>query len=159
MAKSNKYCLLIDDDVHLPPNLPIASHQINGKTARVGCSIKSTGANGSKKHYLTSKRKMLNISLPGYPKSFVKIRKCDLRVDGCVYILGFIFFNAFHPRRKNEMMAWKIQPVYFGMKMALVFVDTGSVYYPMYEYVKFLIVRHSRVIENYASLNTLKGFM
>ena len=57
------------------------------------------------------------------------------------------------------MIALKILPVYFSMKMALVFVDTGSVYYPMYEYVKSLIVRHSRVIENYAALDTLKGFM
>lgn len=48
LAKKYKYCLLIDDDVHLPPNLPIVTNRINGKTACVGYSIKSTGANGSK---------------------------------------------------------------------------------------------------------------
>lgn len=76
-----------------------------------------------------------------------------------VYILGFIFFNAFHLRRKGEMVAWKILPVYFGMKMALVFVNTASVYYSVYAYAKFFSVRHSRVVEKYEALDALKGFL
>jgi hypothetical protein len=76
-----------------------------------------------------------------------------------VYILGFIFFNSFHLRRKGEMVAWKILPVYFGMKMALVFVDTASVYYSLYAYAKFFSVTHSRVVDKYEALDALKGFL
>lgn len=47
LAKDYKYCLLTDDDVHLPANLPIVVDRIKGKTACVGYTIKSTGANGS----------------------------------------------------------------------------------------------------------------
>lgn len=43
-----KYILLIDDDVHLPPNLPIVTDRIQGATTCVGYTIKSTGENGSK---------------------------------------------------------------------------------------------------------------
>lgn len=53
LAKKFKYALLIDDDVHLPPNLPIVTDRISetkeyGATVCIGYSIKSTGANGSK---------------------------------------------------------------------------------------------------------------
>lgn len=53
LAKEFKYCLLIDDDVHLPANMPIVTDRISssrehGSTVCVGYSIKSTGPDGSK---------------------------------------------------------------------------------------------------------------
>jgi hypothetical protein len=76
-----------------------------------------------------------------------------------VYMLGFILFNAFHLRRKNEMIAWKILPIYFGMKMALMFVDTASVYYSIFAYARFFSVRHSRVVENHDALEAVRKFL
>ena len=43
-----KYVLLTDDDVHLPPNLPLPTHRINEVTACIGYTIQSTGPEGSK---------------------------------------------------------------------------------------------------------------
>lgn len=43
-----KYIMLIDDDVHLPANLPIVTDRINEKTKCIGYTIKSTGENGCK---------------------------------------------------------------------------------------------------------------
>jgi hypothetical protein len=48
LAKRYKYCLLIDDDVHIPANLPLPTDRIKGKTACLGYTIKSTGTNGTK---------------------------------------------------------------------------------------------------------------
>lgn len=46
LTKQYKYIMLIDDDVHLPSNLPIVTDRINEKTKCIGYTIKSTGANG-----------------------------------------------------------------------------------------------------------------
>lgn len=48
LAKDFRYIMLIDDDVHLPPNLPIVTRRLTGKTACIGYTITSTGSNGSK---------------------------------------------------------------------------------------------------------------
>jgi hypothetical protein len=53
LAKKFKYAMLIEDDVHLPPNLPIVTdriskHRTKGATMCIGYTIKSTGANGAK---------------------------------------------------------------------------------------------------------------
>lgn len=52
LAKEFKYALLIDDDVHLPANLPIVTDRIqsdqkHGSTVCVGYSIRSTGPDES----------------------------------------------------------------------------------------------------------------
>lgn len=73
-----------------------------------------------------------------------------------VYLLGVIFFNAVHLRRKKEMVSWKIVPVYFLMKTALTFVNTLSVYYSLYAYADFFSRRHPRVTENYPALIAAK---
>jgi hypothetical protein len=69
-----------------------------------------------------------------------------------VYVLGIVFFNAVHLRRKNAMVAWKVLPSYFLMKLALTFVNTVSVYYSIYAYAAFFSRRHPRVTENYPAL-------
>lgn len=73
-----------------------------------------------------------------------------------VYVLGAVFFNAVHLRRKKAMVAWKILPTYFLMKMALTFVNTLSVYYSLYAYAEFFSRRHPRVTENYPALVAAK---
>jgi hypothetical protein len=73
-----------------------------------------------------------------------------------VYILGIVFFNAVHLRRKKEMVAWRVVPVYFMMKIALTFVNTISVYYSLYAYAGFFSRRHPRVTENYPALVAAK---
>lgn len=73
-----------------------------------------------------------------------------------VYVLGAIFFNAVHLRRKKAMVAWKILPIYFMMKMALTVVSTLSVYYSLYAYAAFFSRRHPRVTENYPALMAAK---
>lgn len=95
---------------------------------------------------------MLPVSLVVQPK-MVAIMTVSLMA---VYILGVIFFNAVHLRRKKEMVSWKIIPVYFLMKMALTFVNTLSVYYSLYAYADFFSRRHPRVTENYTALMAAK---
>ncbi|OLL23793.1 hypothetical protein NEOLI_004535 [Neolecta irregularis DAH-3] len=46
VSRKFKYLLLIDDDVHLPKNLPIKTDMIVGKTKCVGYTLKSVGAGG-----------------------------------------------------------------------------------------------------------------
>lgn len=48
LTSSYKYILLIDDDVHLPANLPLVTDRLKGSTKCIGYTIKSTGANGIK---------------------------------------------------------------------------------------------------------------
>lgn len=95
---------------------------------------------------------MLPISLIVQPK-LVAIMTGGLMA---VYLLGVIFFNAVHLRRKKEMISWKVIPVYFLMKSALTFVNTLSVYYSLYAYAGFFSERHPRVIENYEALLAAK---
>ncbi|CCG84703.1 protein of unknown function [Taphrina deformans PYCC 5710] len=52
VASKYKYVMLIDDDVHLPANLPIVSDRINEQTKCIGYTIKSTGADGIKGTYV-----------------------------------------------------------------------------------------------------------
>lgn len=52
VASKFKYVMLIDDDVHLPANLPIVTKRLNEKTKCIGYTIKSTGANGAKGTYI-----------------------------------------------------------------------------------------------------------
>lgn len=95
---------------------------------------------------------MLPVSLIVQPK-MVAIMTGSLMA---VYILGIIFFNAVHLRRKKEMVSWKVIPVYFLMKTALTFVNTVSVYYSLYAYADFFSKRHPRVTENYPALMAAK---
>jgi hypothetical protein len=95
---------------------------------------------------------MLPIALIVQPK-MVGIMTAALMA---VYILGIVFFNAVHLRRKKEMVAWKVVPVYFMMKLALTFVNTLSVYYSLYAYAGFFSRRHPRVTENYPALVAAK---
>ena len=74
-----------------------------------------------------------------------------------VYIVAVVFFNAFHLRRKGEMVRWQAIPVYFAMKVALVFVNTVSIYHALYAYTKFFSVRHFRVVDNRQVLDTIRG--
>ncbi|KAB5511531.1 nucleotide-diphospho-sugar transferase [Coniochaeta sp. 2T2.1] len=69
-----------------------------------------------------------------------------------MYIGAFVLFNSWHLRKKNEMVSWKILPVYMGMKFMLMWVNVGSVYYGMYCYAKYFSVKHPRVIESRAVL-------
>lgn len=48
LTKQYKYVMLIDDDVHLPANLPLVTSRINERTKCIGYTIKSTGENGIK---------------------------------------------------------------------------------------------------------------
>jgi len=95
---------------------------------------------------------MLPVSLIVQPK-LVAIMTGSLMA---VYLLGVIFFNAVHLRRKKEMVSWKIIPVYLLMKTALTFVNTISVYYSLYAYADFFSERHPRVTENYPALMAAK---
>lgn len=65
-----------------------------------------------------------------------------------MYALAFILFNSWHLRRKKEMIAWKVMPVYMGMKFMLMWVNVVSVYWDMYCYAKYFSVKHPRVIES-----------
>lgn len=52
VAREYKYCMLIDDDVLIPPNLPLPTHYFEDCSAKnrvacVGYTIKSVGANSS----------------------------------------------------------------------------------------------------------------
>ena len=69
LAKKYKYCLLTDDDVHLPPNLPLPTDRITGNTACVGFTIKSTGANGSRGTLIQQAQDM-EYKLAGLSKTF-----------------------------------------------------------------------------------------
>ncbi|KAH5271383.1 hypothetical protein HBI70_123710 [Parastagonospora nodorum] len=74
-----------------------------------------------------------------------------------VYVVGVLFFNAVHLRYKKEMIAWKVVPVYFLMKMALTFVNTVSVYYSLYAYAAFFAHRHPRVTESFSALTAAQS--
>jgi hypothetical protein len=74
-----------------------------------------------------------------------------------MYLLAVVFFNAWHLRRKKEMVSWKVIPVYLLRKTALTFVNTLSVYYSLYSYAAFFSQRHPRVTENYPALMAAKS--
>lgn len=74
-----------------------------------------------------------------------------------MYFLAIVFFNAWHLRRKKEMVSWKVIPVYLLMRTALTFVNTLSVYYSLYSYAGFFSQRHPRVTENYSALVAAKS--
>ncbi|KAF2825498.1 hypothetical protein CC86DRAFT_295068 [Ophiobolus disseminans] len=74
-----------------------------------------------------------------------------------VYLLCVLFFNSVHLRYKKEMVAWRVIPVYFAMKLALTLVNTVSVYYSLYAYAKFFANRHPRVTENFAALTAAQS--
>lgn len=69
-----------------------------------------------------------------------------------MYAVAFITFNSWHLRKKKEMVAWKIMPVYITMKFTLMWVNVVSVYYDLYCYGKYFSVKHPRVIETRAVL-------
>ncbi len=50
------------------------------------------------------------------------------------------------------MIAWKVLPVYMGMKFILLWVNSLSVYYGMWDYARYFSVRHPKVIENHKVL-------
>jgi glycosyltransferase involved in cell wall biosynthesis len=65
-----------------------------------------------------------------------------------MYIGGFVLLNTWHLRQKKEMVAWKVLPMYMLMKLILLFVNSLSVYYGLYDYARYFSVRHPRVTEN-----------
>lgn len=69
-----------------------------------------------------------------------------------MYALAFVMFNSWHLRKKNEMVSWKILPVYMAYKFSLMWVNVLSVYYGVYCYAKYFSVKHPRVIETRAVL-------
>lgn len=74
LAKEFKYCLLIDDDVHLPANMPIVTDRISssrehGSTVCVGYSLKSTGPDGSKGTFIQQAQD-LEYKLSGLSRHF-----------------------------------------------------------------------------------------
>jgi hypothetical protein len=74
LAKEFKYCLLIDDDVHLPAKMPIVTDCISsscehGSTVCVGYSIKSTGPDGSKGTFIQQAQD-LEYKLSGLSRHF-----------------------------------------------------------------------------------------
>jgi hypothetical protein len=74
LAKEFKDCLLIDDDVHLPSNMPIVTDRISssrehGSTVCVGYSIKSTGPDGSKGTFIQQAQD-LEYKLSGLSRHF-----------------------------------------------------------------------------------------
>jgi glycosyltransferase involved in cell wall biosynthesis len=298
LASSYKYMLLIDDDVHLPSDLPIVTDRLKGSTKCIGYTIKSTGADGIKGTYIQqcqdmeykvsgltrvfcgkygsatfphgaiilweSKvlRDLFNVH-PGYVISEDwyfghAARSCGFRIEFCsqvfvetetppaffkssaavrggfgemtvykqrfgrwnyffvlriwedtiyvllswrmgwrevitkiwvmeevytsvmallrpfaivitalaawqlllyltigttvMYILSFVLFNEWHLRKKNEMISYKVLPTYLGMKFVLMWVNTLSAYYGIWDYAKYFSVRHPKVIENYKVL-------
>lgn len=70
----------------------------------------------------------------------------------CMYCLIFSWFNAWHLRKKNEMVQWRILPVYLGMKFVLLWVTCASVYYSMFHYAIYFMAKHPRVIESTQAL-------
>lgn len=52
LARKFKYALLIDDDVHLPANMPLVTDRFNDEVKCIGYTIKSTGADGAKGTYI-----------------------------------------------------------------------------------------------------------
>lgn len=73
-----------------------------------------------------------------------------------VYIVAVVFFNAYHLRRKNEMVAWRVFPAYFAMKFALNFVNALSTWYSVYAYADYFSKKHPRVFEDFAALSAAK---
>jgi len=69
LAKDYKYIMLIDDDVHLPANLPLVTNRINETTACIGYTIKSTGLNGSKGSFIQQAQD-LEYKLSGLSRCF-----------------------------------------------------------------------------------------
>jgi glycosyltransferase involved in cell wall biosynthesis len=65
-----------------------------------------------------------------------------------MYAAAFILFNSWHLRKKNEMVAWKVMPVYMGMKFLLMWMNVASVYWDLWCYAKYFSVKHPRVIES-----------
>lgn len=293
LTKNYKYVMLIDDDVHLPPNLPLVTNRIQGQTKCIGYTIKSTGENGSKGTLIQQCQDM-EYKLSGLTRTFCgkygsstfphgaiilwdratlqslfnvhpgyvisedwyfghAARASGFRIQFCsqvfvetetppalfkdfgpsrggygemtvfkqrftrwnfffafriwedavyilcswrlgwreivtkiwvlvevydsimaflrpfvvvlsfmvnwrlllifiaglmgIYILAFSTFNLWHLRKKNEMIAWKVLPVYMGMKFLLLWVNVISVYWDVYCYAKYFSVKHPRVIE------------
>ncbi len=294
LASKYKYTMLIDDDVHLPPNIPIVTDRLQGSTKCIGYTIKSTGADGIKGTFIQQCQDM-EYKLSGLTRTFcgkygsatfphgaiilweTKIlrdlfnihpgyvisedwyfghaaRSCGYRIQFCsqvfvetetppalfkatsaarggfgemtvykqrfgrwnyfflmriwedtVYILlswrlgrreivtkmwvmvevydsvmallrpwmivivalaawrlllimtagtmlmyigAFCMFNCWHLRKKNEMISFKILPVYMGMKFLLLWVNSMSVYYGIWDYARYFSVKHPKVIEN-----------
>lgn len=293
LTKNYKYVMLIDDDVHLPPNLPMVTHRIQGQTRCIGYTIKSTGENGSKGTLIQQCQDM-EYKLSGLTRTFCgkygsstfphgaiilwdratlqslfnihpgyvisedwyfghAARASGFRIQFCsqvfvetetppalfkdfgpsrggygemtvfkqrftrwnfffvfriwedsvyilcswrlgwreivtkiwvlvevydsimaflrpfvvvlsfmvnwrlllifvaglmgIYILAFSTFNLWHLRKKNEMIAWRVLPVYIGMKFLLLWVNVISVYWDLYCYASYFSVKHPRVIE------------
>lgn len=69
LAKDYKYAMLIDDDVHLPPNLPMVTDRIDEMTACVGYTLKSTGADGVKGTWIQQAQD-LEYKLSGLSRDF-----------------------------------------------------------------------------------------
>jgi hypothetical protein len=69
------------------------------------------------------------------------------------YGSAFSLFNIWHSRKKKEMIAWKVKPVYIAMKFPLMWVIIVSVYYDLHCYGKyFSSAKRPMVIETRAVL-------
>lgn len=74
LAKDFKYAMLIDDDVHLPADLPIVTNRIKsdrkpGSTVCIGYTIQSTGPDGTR-GTLVQQAQDLEYKLSGLSKHF-----------------------------------------------------------------------------------------
>ena len=87
-----KYCLPIDDDVHLQANTPIvtdciSSSREHGSMVCVGYSIKSTGPDGSK-GTCTQQAQDLEYKLSGLSRHFTGIHGSSIFPHGAVILWG-----------------------------------------------------------------------
>lgn len=64
------------------------------------------------------------------------------------YLLALVLFNVWHLRLKQQMVAWKCFPVFMLYKMALVFVNMGSVYYSLVKYGIYFSKRYFTVTKH-----------
>lgn len=72
-----------------------------------------------------------------------------------MYAYVFVHFNLIQLRRKKEMVSFKIMPTFFFMKFILLWFGSASMYYGMYDYIKYFSKRHPKVIENYEALEAV----
>lgn len=69
-----------------------------------------------------------------------------------LYGTSFGIFNLWHLRNKNEMVTFKVLPVYFFMKFVLLWFGSASMYYGLLSYITYFSETHPKVVENNEAL-------
>ena len=90
-----------------------------------------------------------------WPMTLISDPKLGFAMIGvitAIYGVGTVAFNAIHLKRKNAMVSWNVFIPYFAMKLAMIFIDTASVYYSLFAYAKFFAKRHPRVTQDRKAL-------